>query len=255
MLYFFNELKKRNPLLYFMGWLHFTAAIICIVAMQFDSTEILGIDRWIKPMKFFLSVSIMLWTMGWLMNFLHNKKKVRTFSWIIALAMLVENSIITIQSFRNTTSHFNNTSPLNSFLFAFMGLIILLFTVTAVLIAIEFFRQKNFDISPAYLLSIRAGLILFIIFTSEGGAMLANRGHTVGAADGGAGLPLINWSTLNGDLRVAHFFGMHALQIIPLFGFYIAKSKKQVWIISIAYFILVSLLLAEALIGKPFLHV
>jgi hypothetical protein len=52
--------------------------------------------------------------------------------------------------------------------------------------------------------------------------------HNVGVADGGAGLPLVNWSTVAGDLRVAHFFGLHGIQIIPLFAFVLSKKWNAV---------------------------
>ncbi len=84
--------------------------------------------------------------------------------------------------------------------------------------------------------------------------MMASRlAHTVGAPDGGPGLAITNWSTGHGDLRVAHFLGMHALQLIPLFGYYVARRPRQVILLATGYFLLVTLLLAQALAGKPLL--
>ncbi len=49
--------------------------------------------------------------------------------------------------------------------------------------------------------------------------------HTVGAPDGGRGLPVTGWSADHGDLRIAHFLGMHGLQVLPLLAWWIARRS------------------------------
>ena len=51
--------------------------------------------------------------------------------------------------------------------------------------------------------------------------------HTVGAPDGGRGLPVTGWSADHGDLRIAHFLGMHGLQVLPLFAWWIARRPAR----------------------------
>lgn len=77
--------------------------------------------------------------------------------------------------------------------------------------------------------------------------------HTVGAPDGGGGLRFLNWYRTNGDLRVAHFIGMHALQVLPLMAFYVLKNTKAVFVFSGLYLLLAVWVLVQALQGKPFL--
>lgn len=243
------ELKKRNALLYWFGLYNFAVAILCLGLMFIDKTQILGINAWIKPFKFFASVGLMVWTMGWLMYYLDNQKKVTLYSLILAISMFVENALIFLQSARATTSHFNIGTATDGIIFSLMGIFIIVFTIVAVLIIIAFFRQKTFSISKPYLWSIRLGLILFLFFCIEGGFMLNLSKHTVGAPDGGPGLPLVNWSTQYGDLRIAHFIGIHALQLLPLFGNYIAKNTRQVQWFAGGYFIFTMFLLISALKG------
>jgi hypothetical protein len=247
-----NALKTRNGLLYWFGWYNFLAGVVCLVLSQVDDMQILGISRWIKPMKFFLSVGLMVWTMTWIMQYLDAKPRVKIWSWMIVVTMFIENFIITLQSGRGVTSHFNYTTALNGILFSAMGILIVLFTLVAIRIAWEFFRQKQFFIPDSYLWGIRLGLILFIIFSIEGGMMVQRGAHTVGTPDGGPGLPVVNWSTSFGDLRIAHFLGMHALQILPLAGYYLFRRKQSIITFGVLYFLIVSTVFVIALLGKSF---
>jgi hypothetical protein len=248
---FFIELKRRNALLFWFGLFNLAVAIICLVLMPFEKTQILGVNRWLKPFKFYSSVGIMVLTMGWLLYYLSNAKKIRTYSRLIFISMLFENALIITQAIRNTTSHFNVTSTINGIIFNLMGMFILVFTITVLLICISFFKQKQFSIPQAYVWGIRLGILFFLFFSLEGGTMLGLLKHTVGGPDGGPGLPVINWSTQYGDLRIAHFIGIHSLQVLPLFGNYISKTKKQTIIFSVVYFLLASALFLQAMNGIP----
>ena len=248
---FFTELRRRNALLFWFGFFNLAVAIVCLVLMPFEETQILGVNRWLKPYKFYASVGIMVLTMGWLLYYLDSTKKIRRYSWLIFISMLFENGLIITQAIRNTTSHFNVTSSLNGIIFQAMGIFILIFTITIVLICISFFKQKQFSIPVAYVWGIRLGILFFLFFSLEGGMMLGIMKHTVGGPDGGEGLPIVNWSTQYGDLRIAHLIGIHALQVLPLFGNYIAKTKKQIIIFSGVYFLFTSALFLQAMKGIP----
>ena len=251
---FLEELGKRNKSLYWFGWYNLVLGLVCIALMLFDSQQVLGINRWIKPIKFFTSVWIMVWSMGWILFYLDNKRTVKRISWLIIITMFIENFLITMQSARGVSSHFNVSDAFNGMVFSTMGIAIIVFTFTAIYAELLFFRQKKFSIHPAYLWGIRLGLLFFIIFSLEAGFMLSRMSHTVGGPDGGPGLPLINWSTEHGDLRIAHFLGLHSLQILPLAGHYLFRKSSTLLLFGIVYFLLVITILILALRGLPLGH-
>lgn len=248
---FFTELKRRNELLFWFGLFNLAVAIACLILMPFEETQLLGVNRWLKPFKFYASVGIMVLTMGWLLYYLRSAKKIKLYSWLIFISMFFENGLIITQAIRNTTSHFNITSSLNGIIFQAMGFFIVVFTVTIILVCVSFFKQKQFSIPDAYVWGIRLGILFFLFFSLEGGMMLGLMKHTVGGPDGGAGLPMVNWSTQYGDLRIAHFVGIHSLQVLPLFGYYISKTKTQTILFSTVYFLVASGLFLQAMNGIP----
>ncbi len=252
---FLNELNKKNPLLFWFGWFNLFVGITCLFLIFVDKTHILGLNRWVKPSKFYLSVWLMVWTLGWLMQYLQSQRKVLICSILVFGTMLVENGIIIYQAIRKQPSHFNVSTSYNAMLFSVMGILIMLFTLVCVYILVLFFKERNLHLSKSYTWGIRMGLLLFIFFSLEGGVMVGMLSHTIAGRDGGPGLPFLNWSTRYGDLRIAHFMGIHALQLIPLAGYYVFKTKKQVLRFSLTYFLAVMAILLLALLGMPLIAV
>lgn len=224
---FIDSLRQRNPILYYAGMAHLVGAVIVLIPMAIDDTQILGIDRWVKPFKFFASIAVYLFTFCWLSGDLPKTKFVRIFSIQIVVAMLVEITIIVTQAARGLKSHFNMESPEGAILFTVMGLFILYNTLWVILFTIQYFRANLTMLPRPYALGGRLGLLLFLLGSALGGYMSSKRGHTVGSMDGGPGLPLLNWSTGFGDLRVAHFFGLHGLQVLILLGVFLASRSMK----------------------------
>ena len=71
-------------------------------------------------------------------------------------------------------------------------------------------------------------------------------------------MPLTNWSSAHGDLRAAHFFGLHGLQILPLVawasgrlrGVSVQQRAQLVIAAGLSYGALLLLLVAQALRGQ-----
>ena len=256
-----KELLHRNKILYYSGLVFLLLALVLGVYGFFNEVEVLGINSMIKPVKFGLSTGIYAWTMAYLLYYVNNQRAVKWYSILATVVMSYENGVITWQALRGQLSHFNREDLLSGILYALMGVMIVWLTFATLVIALRFIFQKNTTISSTFALSIKIGLILFVIFSFFGGYMSSVvNSHSVGGEMTGPGLPIVNWSTQIGDLRVAHFFGIHSLQLIPFFGYYMsrkdmdpAKAKRWIWIISILYSAFVCFTALQAFKGQPFI--
>ena len=253
-----TSVRVTNRLLWWVGVAHLVLSMIFGLLSLFDERQVLGLNIWLKPLKFSLAIPIYAFTIDWFLRLSDLKPNVkRRVALLSAVCMVVEIAIIAGQAWRGQRSHFNESSLLNGILFAVMGLFIYANTAMVGYLLFRFFRQSTIAGYPASLLwSIRWGTAIFIIGCLEGGLMVLNRAHTVGATDGGAGLPFLNWSVNAGDLRIAHFVGLHALQFLPLVTYALIRLNRTPAVgrggaMAAVYLVINLGLLTMAYLGKP----
>jgi hypothetical protein len=154
----------------------------------------------------------------------------------------------------------NYTSVFNALSFATMGVFIAINTVALAVLLVLYLRTHT-GLSQPLSWAIILGLVLILAGSFEGVLMITHfNAHTVGADDGGAGLPFVNWSTSHGDLRVAHFFALHALQAFIVVGWLLSRAPistslqtAAVVVLALTYSAFVWLLFQQAIRGEPLL--
>lgn len=224
--YLLDTVKKSSPILYAIVWIHVIMAVGSLVGLLIDDRMLMGINIWIKPLKFSISGGIYILTVGFLITFYpFSTRKKNIVNNLTSWTLLLEILIIVMQAGRGVQSHYNQSNALDGILFGMMGLLIAVNVLIMILFVVETIRLK-LNTSKATQWAILLGWLIVLFGSWVGGQMIGQMAHNVGIADGGAGLPLVNWSTIAGDLRVAHFFGLHGLQIIPLFAIWLSAKWK-----------------------------
>ena len=272
---FLARLWKAEPLLTGTGLLLAALLLLSGLGILVDAREITGAPAWLKPAKFAASTAIYSLTLAWVFTYLPTWARTRRLvARVTAGTFLLELAIIGGQAWRGTTSHFNIGTPLDAMLFGVMGVAIVIQTLASAAVAVALWRQHFADQALGW--ALRLGMVLTIVGASIGGLMtrptsdqlaqarvtgrLAIVGaHTVGGPDGGTGLPVTGWSREHGDVRVPHFVGLHALQLLPMLPLFALRRKNETVRVRItvaaaaAYAVLFVGLLAQALHGTPLL--
>jgi hypothetical protein len=189
------------------------------------------------------------------------RRKGAVLGWAVVVTSAVELVIITGQAARGVRSHFNLDTDFDEMLFNLLGVTVVLLWLATLAIAGTVLRRPTAD--PATNWSIRLGLTISLLGMLVGVLMTARKspGHGVGVPDGGPGLLLLGWSTTGGDLRVGHFVGLHALQLLPLLAAVLAAVPRRllpdparlhlVLLSGAGYLGLLVLLTWQALRGQP----
>ncbi|GAA1722938.1 hypothetical protein [Nonomuraea bangladeshensis] len=255
--------------------------VICAVAMAalmsvsavglvVDGRTVMGEGVWLKPFKFAASFSLYALTLAWMIS--QVKRWRRTLWWLgtvtVALFVLPEISAITFQAVRGVRSHFNFATTLDKSVFTVMGGAAYLGWALTLALGIFLVMQRRVNRAMAWAIPLGvaislAGMSVGYLMTAPtpeqaqalaGGAKLITIGaHTVGALDGGPGMPLLGWATGGGDLRVAHFVGLHALQALPLIALWV-RRVPLVLVAAFGYAGLTGLLVWQAQRGQALIH-
>ena len=249
-------------------------AVAATIGLLADPRELIGAPIWAKALKFGLSILIYAITWAWLIGQLQRFRRIAWWAGtVIAVTLIVELAIITLQIVRGHRSHFNNTDPFDETLWSIMGTAIAVLWLATLVAAVVLWFTPGRDLARTT--AIRAGSLLSLVglglgflMTTPTAMQLANYdgiigAHTVGSTDGGPGLPILGWSTEHGDLRVPHFIGMHALQLIPLALILIELASRRVaafrslrtrlglvWTVTGVYAAVVALVTWQALRGQ-----
>ncbi len=272
----FVRLWNTSPPLVTVAAVMAGAAVAFAVGMAVDPRVITGAPAWLKPFKFAVSTGVYSITLAWIFLSLSDWPRVRrVVGWTTAVVFALEVVIIAMQAWRGTTSHFNVATPLDATLFGIMGAAIIVQTVTSVAVAVALWRHRFTDRTLGW--ALRLGMTMTILgaltgplMTRPTGAQLADAragkvmtvagAHSVGGPDGGPGLPVTGWSREHGDLRVPHFIGLHAIQVLALAAIGLRRWRrpeavrvKVLFALAGSYAALFALLLLHALRGQSVL--
>jgi hypothetical protein len=254
------DARRGHPGLYWLAVAMAALALVTATLAVVDQRVLLGAPLWFKPLKFSLSIMLYGAALAWMLARLPGRGMWRA-GWVIVAGAALEMVIIVGQAARGVRSHFNDDSAFDAALYSIMGATIVVVWLATVAIALRFLRERSDDRATAS--AVRLGLLIGLAGMAVGFLISANGGHAVGVPDGGPGLLLVGWSTTGGDLRIGHFVGMHALQVLPLLAAGLAAVHRErldetarvrvVQVAAAAYAGLVVLVTWQALRAQPLL--
>lgn len=252
------DLFARQRELTIFGLILVALTIMMTLAQYFDARTLGGANIWVKPARFAGSIGVFVLTTAWFFGYVRPERRqsalMRGTVWMVIVAGAFEIIWISYQASRALASHFNTDTGFYTFMYALMGLFAVILIAAAVPLAWEIGRRPAPGLRSDFVTAVVIGLVItFVLGTATGAHMAAQPSHAVGAE--GNGLPLFGWNRLGGDLRIAHFMGIHAEQAMALLGAMVgglSLGRARLLILggAAAWSIIAVLLFAQAIGGR-----
>lgn len=255
------ELRDRQPALAAVGLAFLLLAAVAAALPTFDARLIDGVSVWAKPAKFFLSGGLVILTSAWFFGYVRPERRgaraLKLSVRVLIATAVFELAYITFQAARGEPSHYNRSDALHLALYGLMGLAATAMLATKIPLALEIARRPAAGLDPDLRRAAVLGMAMTVVLGALTGVYLGSQsGHNVGEVAGAA--PVFGWNRAGGDLRVAHFFGMHAEQILPVTAVLAGAALGGPWprrlvvVAALAIAAMTLLAFAQAVAGRPF---
>lgn len=216
-----------------------------LLAHAVDPRLFNGDNVWLKPLKFEISIAVYLLSFAVLLPLTSEafqRSRLGRFTvWPVIGLLFFELVYIAWRASRGEASHYNQDGVAAIILYAAMGVAAVLFTAASGVLAYGLARRDAAPMPPALRRSLVLGLALTCGLGLLSGAIISSAsGHTVGTPmPGAAVIPFFGWSLTAGDLRLAHFLALHAMQIVPAFALLASLLGRTIALRSVDTFALV----------------
>jgi len=220
-----ETLKHSNPFYFYTGLGFIGLGIITLILIFFDSTQVSGINRWIKPTKFAFSIGLYIITLIYVFDLLPVHWITQIAGSIIIITMVGEIICTVLQASRAVASHFNTSTPFDAKVFSIMGVLIFINTFILIILMLIIIARPEIDLTTKVAFVAALGSIL--IASYFGVKMVSINHHHLYPEMSGRSVPFLGWNIKAGDLRIPHFIGLHGLQIIPLVAFVMQQKQYQ----------------------------
>lgn len=219
------------------------ALVVCAFAMLIDPRQIEGASPWLKPSKFALSFAVHVATLGAILAWTRTSSTLLDWSvWSILIIAWAEFALIVLQAARGVRSHFNVETPFDAAVFTAMGVGVGALFIASVTAAIGLHRAREARPWPGIVASVAmmagaSGSLTALAMVMPTDAQIAGFEQGVRVSSGsrfpgggeaaGATVPMLSWSLERGDYRIAHFLGVHQLQIVLIWGWLLRNAAPK----------------------------
>jgi hypothetical protein len=214
-----TPLSWASTCLMVYGSLMWLACGITYLLSLNDGRTLREVGIWVKPMKFMAATALFAWTTVWVTQLANpaimQKPAYMGICILLVVTSFFEVAYITYQAAQGSASHYNTSDPWHAMLFGLMAIAAVGLTASQGWLAWEIWKAQGTAPLSATAWGVITGLTLTFVLSTISGFLLGGN-----QPPAGPGLPLVGWH-LHKDIRPSHFLGVHAQQLIPLWGIFV----------------------------------